>query len=87
MSEPPLDPMDDLQAEMTVEAAAERLDITVGHVRELITNGVLASRTDGQRQWVSASDVARFQARRQRQRKAIEEISRLVDESPGGWDS
>jgi hypothetical protein len=77
----------DPDGEITVEAAAEMLGESVAFLREILAAGAIPSRVDGDTRQIAVADVVGYREERARRRVHLRAITRIVDASPGGWDS
>ncbi|HET9074956.1 MAG TPA: helix-turn-helix domain-containing protein [Solirubrobacteraceae bacterium] len=71
---------------LSVTETAQVLGRSEAYVRELIATGALRAETVVGEPRIPLAHLEQYLERRARHRRGIREISRLVDESPGGWE-
>ena len=71
---------------LSVTETAQILGRTEAYVRELIATGALVPETVAGELRIPLAPLEQYLERRARHRRGMREISRIVDESPGGWE-
>jgi len=76
-----------LQPEISVSQAAILLGISQPHLVKLLDDGVIPSQFDGTHRRVNLLDLYAYKEhRRQRSQRLLQDMTRIAEESVGGYD-